>query len=65
MCVVDGLFFGQIYWGNGMGERRERRGQSENENLIMSELKKCHDIVCFRNGIFAKNEMFLARLKWL
>lgn len=24
--VIDGLFFGQIYWGNGMGERREGRG---------------------------------------
>lgn len=57
MCVVDGLFFGQIYWGNGMGERRERRGQSENENLIMSENEICRDIVFFGNGIFGELEM--------
>lgn len=24
--VIGGLFFGEIYWENGMGERRERRG---------------------------------------
>lgn len=41
--MVGGLFFGEIYLENGMGRRRERRGQSENENLIMSEMKKCHD----------------------
>lgn len=45
VCVVDGLFFGQIYLENGMEERREGRGQSENENLIMSENEICHDIV--------------------
>lgn len=57
MCVIGGLFFGEMYWGNGMEERREGRGQSENENLIMSENEICHDIVCFRNGIFGELEM--------
>lgn len=26
VCVIDGLFFGEMYLGNGMGERREGRG---------------------------------------
>ena len=32
--VIDGLFFSQIYWENGMGERRERRG--------LANLKICY-----------------------
>ena len=54
MCVIGGLFFSQIYLENGMGERRERRGCSENENLIMSENEICHDIVFLQNCIFSE-----------
>lgn len=57
MCVIGGLFFGEIYLENGMGERRERRGCSENENLIGSENEICHDIVFLQNYIFGELEM--------